>query len=156
MPRELQAGHRPSSLSSIHPIRHGHCHRGSLTPGAVLRATSWPLADPQKLPLRAYSLTQYCPAVSSLSHVHCPLSLFLPVSLLSPVSCVPWPHYPVFSLPHNILNVPCSLPSVLVVPSVLTPHCVLAVPCSCSHTILTVQSSLFPESLLSKVSSVSP
>lgn len=153
MPRELQVGHRPSSLPSIHPIPHGHCHRGNLTPGAVLRATLWPPADPQKVPLRAYSLTQYCPAVFSLSRgfvfpsVLAVPSVLCPVASLSHVFAAPQcPQCPVFtpqcpSCPH----------------SVLTPHCVLAVPCSCcSHTTLTVQSSLSPESSLSKVSSVSP
>lgn len=65
-----------------------------------------------------------CHSEHTLSHntvlqcSHCPGALFSPVSLLSPVSCVPWPHYPMFLLPHNVLNVLCSLPSVLAVPTV--------------------------------------
>lgn len=69
-----------------------------------------------------------CHSEHTLSHntvlqcPHCPVfslsRVFVFPCPCCPVSCVPWPHYPVFLLPHNVLNVLCSLPSVLAVPTV--------------------------------------
>lgn len=112
---------RPSSPSPVHPDSSDSCRQGNRTHRTVLRATPRP-PWPRKLPLRASSLSQHCPAVPALPHtvptvptvfslLHV-FSLAFPRVLTAPQSpqcplcsqCRVLAVHTVSSLPHRVLS----------------------------------------------------